>query len=124
MDAIREVATTELRATPEAVALLHKTMESLTSMSVDSPIVTLFQRESQSASTARFQMTLVEHDDAGKLRVQLLGFGLNTAKTVTQVLLLKRIVLKYRLKRIMRVDPATEIARRSLVELMLNKRNI
>jgi hypothetical protein len=86
LDAIREVATSELRATPEAVALLLKTMESLTSMSVDSPIVTLFQRESQSASAARFQMTLVEHDDAGKLRVQILGFGLKSAKTVTQVL--------------------------------------
>lgn len=86
LDAIRAVATTELGATPEAIAVLLKTLESLKSISGDSPIITLFQRESVSASAARFQVTLVERDQAGDLRVQVMGFGLKFAKTVTQVL--------------------------------------
>jgi hypothetical protein len=85
-EAIIEVAKIALGSAPTALALVTKTLESLKSMSADSPWITLFHRESRSAKTARFQVTLAEPEANGGLLVQLMAFGLRAEATVTQVL--------------------------------------
>ncbi len=62
-EAIIEVATTLLAGSPAALAIVKKTLEALQKMSADSPWITLFHRESQSANTARVQMSLVDAAD-------------------------------------------------------------
>src|SRR5262249_61060420 len=54
-----------------------------------SPWITLFNRESQSANTARFQVGLVEQDAANGLLLTLMAFGLEAQSNVTQVLFFK-----------------------------------
>jgi len=88
-EAILEVAKVALGAAPTALALVTKTLESLKSMDAESPWITLFHRESRSAKTARFQVTLVEPDASGGLLIQLMAFGLEATATVTQVLFFK-----------------------------------
>ncbi len=86
LDAVRRVATAQLGPSSKALAVLLNSVEALTSLSADSPAIGLFDRESRSATIVQFQVTLVEQVDGGKVRVQLLGFGLKAAKAVTQVL--------------------------------------
>jgi hypothetical protein len=88
-EAILEIATTLLAGTPGALALVKTTLESLQKMSSNSPWITLFNRESQSANTARFQVSLINEDDNGSLLVTLIAFGLEARTTVTQVLFFK-----------------------------------
>jgi hypothetical protein len=87
-EAILEVAKVALGSAPTALALVTKTLESLKSMTADSPWITLFHRESRSAKTARFQITLAEPGSKGLL-VTLMAFGLKADATVTQVLFFK-----------------------------------
>ena len=88
-EAIIEVATTLLAGSPAALALVKTTLGALRKMSADSPWITLFNRESQSANTARFQVSLVEPDDNARLLVSLIAFGLEARSSVTQVLFFK-----------------------------------
>lgn len=50
---------------------------------------TLFNRESQSAKTARFQVSVAEQDPDGGFFVTLMAFGLEAKANVTQVLFFK-----------------------------------
>jgi len=88
-EAIIEVATTLLAGAPGALALIKTTLGALQKLSADSPWITLFNRESQSAKTARFQISLVEPDDNARLLLTLIAFGLEAKTTLTQVLFFK-----------------------------------
>jgi hypothetical protein len=89
-EAIIEIATTLLSGAPGALALVKTTLGALKKMSDDSPWITLFNHESQSANTARFQVSLVQPDDEnGRLLLSLIAFGLEATSTITQVLFFK-----------------------------------
>lgn len=84
--AILEVAATLLVGSPGAIVIVKKTLEALQKMDADSPWITLFHRESQSANTARVQMSVVEDDQDGGFLLSTIAFGLEAEKKVTQVL--------------------------------------
>jgi hypothetical protein len=87
--AILAVASTVLGAAPTALALVTTTLNSLQSMDKNSPWITIFNRESQKATTAHFQVSLAHEDPAGQFLVTLMAFGLEAKTTVTQVLFFK-----------------------------------
>jgi len=84
-EAIIDVVKTVLAPAPAALAIVLKTLESLKSMTRDSPWITIFQRQSRSANTARFQVSLADNDPNGAL-LSLLAFGITAKATITQVL--------------------------------------
>ena len=84
--AILAVATALLGAAPTALALVKTTLDALESMDENNPWITIFDRESQRAQTARFQISLAERDPAGQFLVTLMAFGLEAKSTITQVL--------------------------------------
>ncbi len=88
-EAILKVAAVLLGPTTTALAIVTATVEALKSMSSNSPWITLFNRESQSANTARFQVTLAEQSKDDQLLVSLMAFGLEATSTLTQLLLFK-----------------------------------
>ena len=88
-EAILEIATALLAGAPGALALVKTTLDALQKMSSNSPWITLFNRESQSANTARFQVSLVNEDENGNLHVALIAFGLEARTKLTQVLFFK-----------------------------------
>ena len=88
-EAILEVAAAMLGAAPAALALVTTTLKALQKMSKDSPWIQLFDRESQSANTARFQISAVESDGHQGFRVSSMAFGLDAKSDVTQVLFFK-----------------------------------
>jgi hypothetical protein len=88
-EAILDVAKVVLAGAPAALTIVTKTLESLKKMSSDSPWITLFNRESRSAKTARFQVTLAERGDDAGLLVTMMAFGMEAKATVTQVLFFK-----------------------------------
>jgi len=87
--AILAVATTLLGAAPTALALVTTTLNALRSMDESSPWITIFNRESQTSRTARFQISLAQQDPAGQFFVSLMTFGLEARSTITQVLFFK-----------------------------------
>jgi hypothetical protein len=88
-EAILEVATALLGNAPGALAAITSTLKALQKMAPNESWIRLFNRESQSANTARFQTTLVGLDADGKLFVSLVAFGLEATTKVTQVLFFK-----------------------------------
>ncbi len=87
-EAILAVAKTFLAGAPGAIALLEATLAGLREVSGDTRWITLFNRESQSANTARFHVALVSHED-GQETVRLIAFGLEARSNLTQVLFFK-----------------------------------
>jgi len=87
-EAILEVATTLLGGVPTALAAITATLTALKKLDEHSPWLTLFNRESQRANTARFQVTVAD-EQAGKPTVSLLSFGLQATTQLTQVLFFK-----------------------------------
>jgi hypothetical protein len=87
--AILDVAAVLLAGSPGALLLVRSTLQALQQMSADSPWITLFNRESQSANTARFQVSLVERAANAQLLLSLIAFGLEAERNVTQVLFFK-----------------------------------
>ena len=59
-EAILAVAATLLGNAPTALALVKTTLDALKSMDADNPWITIFDRESQHAQTAHFQISLAE----------------------------------------------------------------
>jgi hypothetical protein len=88
-EAIINVATVLLGPGATTLAIVKTTLDALKSMSVDSPWITLFNRESKSATTARFQVTLAEQSADDQFLVTLMAFGLEAKATITQVLFFK-----------------------------------
>jgi hypothetical protein len=87
--AILAVATALLGAAPAALALVKTTIDALHSMDESTPWITIFNRESQTAKNARFQISLVEQEEQGQFFVSLMAFGLEAKSRITQVLFFK-----------------------------------
>jgi hypothetical protein len=87
--AILDLATVLLAGAPGALAVLKATLGALEKMAGDSPWITLYNRESRSAKTARFQASLVDQDVNALFLVSLIAFGLEATSEVTQVLFFK-----------------------------------
>ncbi|WP_398472908.1 hypothetical protein [Tardiphaga sp.] len=88
-EAIIELATSLLGPASGALAVVKATLGSLQKMKSDSPWITIFNRESQSGQTARFQVSVAEPDQKGGFFVTLMAFGLEAHATLTQVLVFK-----------------------------------
>jgi hypothetical protein len=88
-EAIMKVAASLLGPGAAALPIIKATLDALKNMNQNSPWITLFNRESQHASTARFQVTLAEEGAAGQFLVTLMAFGLKANATLTQVLFFK-----------------------------------
>ena len=88
-EAILKVAAVLLGGAPTALAIVTSTIEAMKSMEKDNPWITIFDRESRTARTARFQIALAENDAAGQFMVSLMAFGLRADSTITQVLFFK-----------------------------------
>jgi hypothetical protein len=73
---------------PQAAALLvvRAALEALQSMNENSPWMTLFDRQSKTGRSARFQVATAQLDSNGLLQTALVGFDLKTKSTLTQVL--------------------------------------
>lgn len=88
-EAILPVVTAFVGAIPGAVALVKLALDSLKAMDADSPLITLFNRESQHARIGRFQFTLVRPDGSGGLLAEAMAFVLEADRTITQLLFFK-----------------------------------
>ncbi|MBI3153826.1 MAG: hypothetical protein HYZ20_00295 [Burkholderiales bacterium] len=90
-EAILKVAATLLGPAPATLALVTSTLEALRGMEADSPWMTLFDRETRHARSARFQVGAVEPTAGGALEVALMAFALEARSTLTQVLFFKGV---------------------------------
>ena len=99
-EAILKVATVLLSPSPTALAVVVSTIEAMKSMEADNPWITIFDRESRSAETAKFQIALAEEAENGKFMVSMMAFALKADSTLTQVLFFKirsdKVSLKHR----------------------------
>jgi len=86
---ILEVMAVALGPAPAALAIIAATVNALKGMKPDSSWLTIFSRESQQAKIARFQIGLVEKDEAGDVFVKLLACLIEAQNTITQVLFFK-----------------------------------
>lgn len=87
--AILDVAAVLLGPAATTMAIVKATLDALKSMSSNSPWITVFNRESQAANTAHFQITLAEKSPDDQFIVSLMAFGLEAKATLTQVLFFK-----------------------------------
>jgi hypothetical protein len=72
-----------------AYQLVETTLNALQSMNQDNPFIQLFERTSQKANTARFQVSLASENPQDGFLVTLLAFALTAQDTLTQVLFFK-----------------------------------
>lgn len=86
---IVEVLTVALGPSAAATAIIKSAIGALAAMKSGSSWFTIFSRESQHASIARFQVGLVEVDEQADVFVSLLACLIRAKKTVTQVLFFK-----------------------------------
>jgi hypothetical protein len=84
-----KVATSLLAPSAAALQVVKATLDGLKSMKQNSPWITLFNRESQYARNARFQITLAEEVEGGQFLVALMAFGLLAQSALTQILFFK-----------------------------------
>lgn len=87
--AVIEVVSAFLVPGSAALKLVVTTLNALQSMSKDSPLITLFDRESQHAEVGRFQVTLVQTGPGGSLMVEAMAFALKADSEITQILFFK-----------------------------------
>lgn len=87
--AILTVAATLLGPATTALAVVTSTLTALQSMNESSPWITIFNRESQAVTSARFQISLAEQDTSGQFFVNTMAFMLQAQSSVTQVLFFK-----------------------------------
>jgi hypothetical protein len=85
---IIEVLTVALGASPAALAILSAAVSALQSMNPSSSWITIFNRESQKARIARFQIGLVE-SDVQQVTLSILGCLIQARNSITQVLFFK-----------------------------------
>ena len=86
--AILSVAATLLGPASTALAVVESTLGSMKAMS-KGQWMTIFQRESQAAKAARFQVTVAEPVSQGGAVISLMAFELDATTTLTQVLFFK-----------------------------------
>jgi|HubBroStandDraft_6_1064221.scaffolds.fasta_scaffold233667_2 hypothetical protein len=86
---ILEVMTAALGPSAAALAVIGATIDALKGMNPRSPWMTIFNRESQKARIARFQIGLVEHEENSDVVVSLLACLIEAHNDITQVLFFK-----------------------------------
>lgn len=69
-----------------AASLVVGVLKGLGNMNRGAPWITVFDRSSQHASGAKFQVSFVDVDEAGDPQIKALYFGVQAARSVTQVL--------------------------------------
>ena len=84
-----EVLTVALGPAPAALAVVIASWNALKGMQPDSSWLTIFSREAQKAKVARFQIGLVEKEEAGDVFVSLIACLIEAQNTITQVLFFK-----------------------------------
>jgi hypothetical protein len=96
--AIIKVLTVLLGPHAAALVVVQTALEALQSMNENSPWITLFDRQSKSGTSAKFQVAAAQIDPGGLLQVALVGFELVVKATLTQVLFVKYASNATRLK--------------------------
>ncbi|MEO5741878.1 MAG: hypothetical protein ABIS29_14925 [Vicinamibacterales bacterium] len=96
--AIIKVLTVLLGPQAAALIVVQTALEALQSMNENSPWITLFDRQSKSGKSARFQVATAQIDPGGLLQVALVGFELVVKAELTQVLFVKYASNSTRLK--------------------------
>ena len=86
--AILGIAAAAFGGAASAVGIVKSTLDALKA-AAHGKWITLFNRESQTAHAAKFQVTLVDRDTDGDLKVYLMAFTLNAKASLTQVLFFK-----------------------------------
>src|ERR1700682_436711 len=86
--AILAIAAVILGPAATALAVVQTTLNAMKSMS-DGPWMTIFNRESQTAKAARFQVTVAEPRTKGGAMISLMAFELEAKRALTQVLFFK-----------------------------------
>jgi hypothetical protein len=86
---ILELLTVALGPAPAALAIITAAVKALHGMAPSSPWITLFGRESEKASIARFQISLVEMGEKDEVLVSLFAFLIEAQNAITQVLFFK-----------------------------------
>ena len=87
--AIIQVLTVLLGPQAAALTVVKAAIEALQSMEDNSPWITLFDRQSKSGTSARFQVATAEIDRTGLIQVALCAFSLKVRSAQTQVLFFK-----------------------------------
>jgi hypothetical protein len=72
-----------------AVSMVVNVLRGLQNMNKSSPWITLFDRSSEHASGAKFQVSYVDLDAGGNPRIKAMYFGILAERSVTQVLFFK-----------------------------------
>jgi hypothetical protein len=96
--AIIPVIAAALGPAAAAASIVLSVLNGLKDMNADSPWITLFNRQSQHASGAKFQVTYVDSDGFGEPQLTLVCFAVNAEQTLTQVLFFKFVSQKVDLK--------------------------
>jgi hypothetical protein len=86
---IVEVMSAVLGPAPAALSIITATVSALKAMTPNSQWLTIFNRESQKAKIARFQVGLVQTGAADDVFVSLVGCLVQAQSTLTQVLFFK-----------------------------------
>lgn len=87
--AILNVAAVVLGPVPGALAIITGVLNGLQSMNPDSKWITIFNRETKHAESARFQIMMVHNDESDSTIVTLAAFGIKAEASTTQVLFFK-----------------------------------
>lgn len=98
-EAIIEVITAFVGNVPGAAQLVTLALGSLQKMNEGSPLITIFEKNSQHATIGRFQFTTVRQDAAGGLLAEAMAFALNAERTIIQILFFKLSKSKQTLRR-------------------------
>jgi hypothetical protein len=88
-EAILKIAASLLGPAATTLVVIKAALDAIQSLSADSPWITIFNRESKSTNTARFQVTLAEKGKDDQFFVSLMAFGLEAHAMLTQVLFFK-----------------------------------
>jgi hypothetical protein len=84
--AVLALATALLGPAPGALTLVTTTLNALHSMDESRPWITIFNQESRSGRTGRFQISLVNQEAEDQFLVSLLAVTLSARTAITQVL--------------------------------------
>ena len=87
--AIMKVLAVLLGPQAAALVIVKAALDALQSMNENSPWITLFDRQSKTGKSARFQVATAQLDPNGLLQTALVGFELKAKSTLTQVLFFK-----------------------------------
>lgn len=98
-EAIGDVIAAFVGPVPGAAKLVMLALQSLQKMEADSPLITIFEKNSQHASIGRFQFTTVRQAPDGGLFAEAMAFALNAERTITQILFFKLSKSKQTLRR-------------------------